>query len=305
MKERYDIGVIIGRFQVDELHPAHLRLLNEVKENHEQMLVLLGVPATLGTKRNPLPYPVRAEMIREKYPDALITHLMDNQSDIEWSKTVDQTIRMLCPFGSVCIYGGRDSFIPYYHGVYPTYELAVIPDDEGSALREKIGHRRLNTRDFRAGIIYSCQNQYPKVFQTVDMAITKTEGKKKLVFMGRRKKGMGLRFGGGFVDPTDANLEAACLRERTEEFDIETSTVLNYVGSNLQQDWRYKTPDARIMTVLFQTEYIFGTGKIKDEFEETEWIEITLDNLNLIEDAHKTLFEKLCKFMNPKTKKEE
>ena len=31
----YDIGVIIGRFQVDELHDAHVDLINEVLSRQE------------------------------------------------------------------------------------------------------------------------------------------------------------------------------------------------------------------------------------------------------------------------------
>lgn len=294
MKERYDIGVVIGRFQVAELHDAHIHLLNEVKNNHKQMIIMLTVPATLGTKRDPLPFPVRAEMLREKYPEALITHLMNTQCDYEWSKTVDNTIRMLSPFGSVVLYGGRDSFIPHYHGVYPTYEMSIISETEGTIVRDKIGHTIKNSSEFREGIIYSCQNQYPRVNQTTDLAITKMTEGIHYVFLGRRKSGMGLRFPGGFVDPSDHSLETAARREQIEEIDLESSTSLVYVGSHLQEDWRYNTPDERIMTVLFQTDFIYGTGRAKEEFFDTEWIEVKVENTGLIEDHHKILFQMLC-----------
>ncbi len=299
MKERYDIGVVIGRFQVAELHKAHLRLLNEVKKNHKQMIIMLGVPVVLGQLDNPLPFPVRAEMIREKYPDAHIIHISDMPGDnTAWSKQVDKLVRMLCPFGSVCLYGGRESFIDSYSGVYSTYELSVISGDEGTKVRSDIGHELINDVKFRKGIIYNSQNQYPRVFPTVDEAITRTDRGKIEVFMGRRKEGMGLRFPGGFVDTSDLNLESAMRRERIEEIDIEASTKLVYVGSNLQLDHRYNTPDARIMTTLFQSEYIYGSGRIKDEFYETEWIEVSLDNIKFIEEAHQTLFTMLCAHMN-------
>lgn len=296
--EHYDIGVVIGRFQVAELTSAHIKLLDEVQQKHKQMIIMLGVASTLGTKNDPLPFPVRAAMLRKNYPDSLITHLMNSQCDLEWSKTVDQTIRMLCPFGSVGLYGGRNSFIPHYHGIYSTYELDIINDDEGKNVREEIGYELTNSVDFRKGIIFSCQNQYPRVFQTVDIAITKTMMDfKQYVYLGRRKKGMGLRFPGGFADPSDHSLEMAARREQVEELDLESSPNLVYVGSHLQEDWRYNTPDARIMTVLFQTDYIYGTGRAKEEFFDTEWIEVKTENAGLIEDHHKILFQMLCNHM--------
>jgi len=299
MKERYDIGVVIGRFQVPELHDAHTRLLDEVRDNHKQMIIMLGVPTVLGQRHNPLPFPVRSQMIRALYPSALITHVIDIPNDNSaWSKQVDQIVRMLCPFGSVCLYGGRESFIESYSGLYPTFEISLISEDAGSKLREDVGHELIDSVDFRKGIIYNSQNQYSRVFPTTDLAITKIENNIKMVLMGRRKQGMGLRFPGGFVDTTDYNLEFAMRREKSEELDVECSPNLVYVGSNLQQDYRYNTPDARIMTTLFQSDYIFGTGRAKDEFYNTEWIEISLDNINLIEEAHRTLFTMLVSYMN-------
>lgn len=302
MKERYDIGVVIGRFQVADLHKAHLRLLDEVKQNHKQMIIMLGVPIVLGQLDNPLPFPARAEMLREKYPKALIVHLSDMPGDNDgWSKQVDNLVRMLCPFGSVCLYGGKESFIVSYSGIYSTYELSIISGEDGTKVRSNIGHELVNDVSFRKGIIYNSQNQYQRVFPTVDEAITRTDRGMVEVFMGRRKEGMGLRFPGGFVDTSDKNLEAAMRREKLEEIDIESSNKLVYVGSNLQQDYRYKTPDARIMTTLFQSDYMFGSGKPKDEFHSTEWIEVSLYNINLIEEAHQTLFTMLCAHINGKS----
>lgn len=299
MKQRYDIGVVIGRFQVAELHKAHIKLLDEVKKNHKQMIIMLGIPIVLGQLDNPLPFPVRSEMLREKYPNSIIVHLSDMPSDnTGWSKQVDNLVRMLCPFGSVCLYGGRESFITSYNGVYSTYELAIISDDEGNKARSDIGHELVNDVSFRKGIIWNSQNQYPRVFPTVDEAITRKDRGKIEVFMGRRKEGMGLRFPGGFVDTTDEDLESAMRRERFEEIDIEASTQLVYVGSHRQLDHRYNTPDARIMTTLFQSEYVFGSGRAKDEFYETQWIEVSLKNINLIEEAHQALFTMLCAHMN-------
>ena len=53
--QRKGVGVVIGRFQVHELHKGHLLLLNEAAK-HGKMLVCIGVSPTLVTRDNPLDY---------------------------------------------------------------------------------------------------------------------------------------------------------------------------------------------------------------------------------------------------------
>ena len=36
------VGVVIGRFQVNEIHTGHVKLLRHVQDKHPSMLVLLG-----------------------------------------------------------------------------------------------------------------------------------------------------------------------------------------------------------------------------------------------------------------------
>jgi len=255
---------------------------------------MVGVSSTLGTKKDPLNYTVREKMIRKSYPNIHVTHILDHHSDAEWSGQVDRTIRALCPIGSVALYGSRDSFIPYYSGVYETIEMQPELDSEGTIIRSELAHDVLDTVDFRKGIVYASQNSYPRVHQTVDIAVCRFVENKHAVLMGSRPNVRKCRFFGGFVSPTDESLEATAIRELHEEIDVEISGKLTYIGSNLQVDWRYKSKDDRIMTAFYKADYIYGNGKPKDhEFDHIEWVEIREDNLWKIEDAHKDLFKLL------------
>lgn len=63
MSDSKDIGVIVGRFQVNELHPGHLELINDVTARHKRMIVFLGVAPVLVTRNNPLDFITRKEML--------------------------------------------------------------------------------------------------------------------------------------------------------------------------------------------------------------------------------------------------
>ena len=52
----YEIGVIIARFQVPNLHPVHKELIDTVCENHKKVIIFLAVPVVEQTKRNPLDF---------------------------------------------------------------------------------------------------------------------------------------------------------------------------------------------------------------------------------------------------------
>lgn len=297
--KKYDVGVIIGRYQVHELHDGHKHLIDSVLENSKVVVILVGVSSTLGTKRDPLNYVVRERMLRHYYPQIHVAPLLDHHSDEEWSKQVDRTIRALCPIGSVALYGSRDSFIPYYSGLYETIEIEPYLDEAGTMLRAVAGFTVEDTVDFRKGIIYSTQNTYHRIHQTVDVAVCRNVEGVDAVLMGKRPNLEGLRFFGGFVNPTDSSLEDAARRELHEEVDVEIGNKLTYIGSNLQADWRYKTDDDRIMTAFYKADYIYGHGKPKDsEFAKTEWIQISENMRYKVEKAHWELFSQLVRSYN-------
>jgi len=302
-KVDYDVGVIVGRFQTNNLTDAHLHILEQLKNNHERMVIFIGITdGTIGTKKNPLGYHERFQMLKHYYEDALIAPLQDHMSDEEWSKELDKQIRKLIPKGSVIIYGGRDSFIEHYSGNFDTYEIQPISNISATHVRSEISKKPLNSPDFRSGIIYSCQQRYPQVFPTVDIAIYRKDGKDIEVLMGDRG---GWRFFGGFVDVSDNSLEEAAIREGHEEVDVEFDHNLEYVCSMHIEDHRYSRPDEIIMTTLFCAQYIYGGATPKEEFEHIEWIPLKWESFHKLYNRHKILFEALLKKFKVKKPKDE
>ncbi len=290
-----DFGVIIGRFQVPELTEAHLELIKEVKKECMRLVVVIGITPTLGTKRNPLGYIERVHMIHSVFPDAMVTHVADNKSDEEWSKALDSSLRALCPIGSICFYGGDDSFINAYSGKFKTKKIDIESEQRGTLMRKHIGKQPIDDLSFRKGIIYSCENQFPRVYPTIDVAIWKYRGtgtNKAEVLMGRKNINQEFSFIGGFIDPTDENCEMAVCRELYEEVELMPDNKITYIGSFLVNDWRYKHEE-RIMTMFYAVRYIAGTGHPKEEFYETKWIAVHEGSLELVTDSHKPLFHAL------------
>ena len=88
-----DVGVIIGRFQVPELHSAHIELIESVRSYHQKVIIFLGVSPLLVTANNPLDFESRKQMILEKYPDVNVLYIKDIVNDSVWSKRLDEQIR--------------------------------------------------------------------------------------------------------------------------------------------------------------------------------------------------------------------
>src|SRR5271157_4559760 len=124
-------GVIVGRFQVPELTEGHKKLIHHVLSQHGQLLVVVGcIFDKERTRRDPLDYHTREAMIKSEVPEAIVIPFSDVPGDDDlWSRNLDSVIRTICPIGEIVLYGGRDSFIPYYSGQYKAYknELEFSP----------------------------------------------------------------------------------------------------------------------------------------------------------------------------------
>lgn len=271
--ERTDIGVLIGRFQVPELHGAHKELIDKVAGWHKKFLILLGCSPTLVSRHNPLDFQARKLMINAHYPDLPVVPLMDCPDDHEWSKELDRRIREVFPVGSVTLYGGRDSFIPFYSGQFPCQEVepSAYVAASGTLERRNASLEVRSSADWRAGVVYAAYNRYPQVFPAVDVAVIRDGEDGSLEILLARKPGeKGYRLIGGFVDPQDASLDIAARREVAEEAHIEISAP-EYIGSYLVDDWRYRNEIDKIMTTVFLARYVFGAIQPDDDIEELRW----------------------------------
>lgn len=290
--ESFDVGIVVGRFQVPELHDAHLDLIQTVCDNHDKVIVFLGLSPLMVTRENPLDFEARKQMILEAFPQVSVLYVEDQASDKVWSKKFDSQIdRLVTPSQSVVIYGGRDSFISHYSGKYPVAELVQDTYVSGSEARKRISRRSTKaTADFRAGVVWASQSQFPKCYATVDVAVFNDDETK--ILLARKEHEKEYRFIGGFSDPRSSSYEADARREVQEEAGI-AITDPQYVGSFIIDDWRYRREIDKIKTLLFKAHHLSGRPDPDDDIVEVKWFNVadlgTLD----VRPEHREMLEAL------------
>jgi bifunctional NMN adenylyltransferase/nudix hydrolase len=268
--QKTDVGVIIGRFQVPNLHEAHVDLIQTVCNEHKKVIIFLGLSPCKVTINNPLDFESRKQMLLEKFPEVIVLYAKDCVSDEIWSKNVDGQISdIVGPKQTVTLYGSRDSFIAHYKGRHNTQELVQERFVSGSEIRKEIGVKAKSSADFRAGVIWAVNNQYQKIMPTVDCAVFSEDGKK--VLLARKPNESKYRFIGGFASDK-GTYEDDAKREVMEEAGIEISEP-EYVGSVVVDDWRYRKEQDKIKTLLFRAKYLFGSPKADDDVAEVRWFE--------------------------------
>lgn len=287
-----DIGVIVGRFQVHELHEGHKELINYVVNRHNKVIVFLGTSNCFGTSSNPLDIPSRQLMFSESFPNVFTSYIVDQRYNKDWSDILDQKINELkTPAQSVVLYGSRDSFIPHYEGKYPTIELVPEKDQKnwsGTEIREKIKSTVEPSKDFRAGVIYQSANNYPRVIPTVDIACLNEDETK--VLMIKKINENKWRFPGGFAETKSDSYEIDAIRELQEETGV-TGDDLTYLGSYNINDWRYRSEKDKIRTCFYSCKYIFGPVKSGDDASHAEFVDI--NSLDEVIEEHTELLDVL------------
>jgi len=289
--EQYDVGVIVARFQVHELHEAHRDLIRHVCEQHEKVLVVLGKAPLPSSVSNPLDFEARKQMLLDEFPHVTVLYINDQPDDSVWSRKLDDlVIDFKGPLQSAVLYGSRDSFIPYYDGRLPVRELISDSIMSGEAVRKQIA--RSSTRksaDFRAGVIWATQNRFPTVYTTVDIAILDTPVER--ILLGRKPNEKLFRFIGGFADPKSDSFETDARREVGEEAGVEVEG-LEYIGSCVVDDWRYRREPDCIKTLLFAGRYQFGRPTPGDDIEEVRWFPLEVSESQIIP-THRPLLRML------------
>lgn len=285
-----DVAVVVGRFQVANLHDGHMELLSWVANNHKKVVVVLGVNPIPGTRSNPLDFEARYLMLSEQFPRFIFLPLRDVRTNEEWSANLDRLVASVVnPSQSVVLYGCRKSFIDFYTGIYPTEELVgEQPLWNGSEEREAIKREVRDSADFRAGVIWQSFNSYPKVITTVDVAII--DGDNVLLV---QKPGETLwRFPGGFSDPKLISFEGDACREAFEETGAKIDNI-TYIGSFNIDDWRYRGSTDKIRTMFFKAglvPYLHSAIKAADDVAILTWAKLsTLHDKDIVEE-HRCLY---------------
>lgn len=284
MKE--DVGVIVGRFQVDELHDGHIDLITQIIENHPKVIIFLGLSPCKCTSRNPLDFEARKKMILNKFPNVIVLYIVDQYSDITWSDNLDSQIKNIIGANQTALlYGSRDSFIKYYSGKFPCKEIEQTVFTSGTEIRKKISNQVSGTPEFRQGVIWAVNNQYPKCHSTVDAAIIKhSPFNDTRILLGKRSKEPKYRLIGGFVQPGET-YEDAAVREVKEETGIDVFG-LKYIKSFVIDDWRYRSEVDKITTALFVCNFRSGTPEPKDDIDELRWFTLNVNLLPNIVEEH-------------------
>src|ERR1035437_9137679 len=156
------VGIIVGRWQVPSLHSGHLGLLNHVANLHKNILIVVGSTTAKGTVKDPMDFQTRKSLFDSFISSKVYTNgwikiaeLYDQSSDEMWSQNLDALVAANFPGRQVVLYGGRDSFLSFYSGIYPTQEVREIAAAEGTSIRASVAKMPLANEDFRRGVIYS------------------------------------------------------------------------------------------------------------------------------------------------------
>jgi bifunctional NMN adenylyltransferase/nudix hydrolase len=287
-EKQFDVGVVIGRFQVSYLHEAHMELVNFVRSRHSRVLILLGMSPCKLSHNNPLDFDCRRQMLGQAFPEITVLYVKDMASNEHWSRQVDSTISdVIGPGKTVVLYGGRDSFIKHYSGRYTTQELGSDHAISGSLARKLIGIGPLPSLDFRAGVIFASRNKFPTVFGTVDVAVF--DDQEENMLLGRKPNEDLFRFIGGFSEPRGGSDEADARREVMEEAGIDITDPV-YVGSFDVEDWRYRGEPDSVRTRFFRAKKFSGLEKAGDDIAEIRWFNFsTLGESQIVPEHHALL----------------
>lgn len=143
LKEKKGVGVIVCRMQVPYLTASHQSIVTTALERHQRVVIFLGTTGKIIDEKNPFPYTFRKSMIEwtfsEQKDKITIVPLPDMEDNKQWVETLDRLINAFLAYDEDAIlYGGRDSFIPFYtkeNGKFNTIELAPTDYDSGTELR--------------------------------------------------------------------------------------------------------------------------------------------------------------------------
>lgn len=288
MKPSY--GVIVGRFQVTDLHEGHMELFRQVRARHKTIVVFVGVAPAGLTQDHPLDYPTRKAMIQAKFPDFIVLPLRDTKDDDSWSDQLDYALTGVADFGDITLYGGRDSFVPHYTGKFKPVELTLMPEIakiKGTDNRREFSNTVVESSDFRKGMVYAAHHLWPVLLPTVDIAIFNSDYTELL--LGRKAGEKKFRFIGGHAEKKHGNYETGARAETMEEAGLDPN-AMEYIGSTVIPDWRYNTADRGVMTAFFATTTMSMGAKAGDDIEEVKWFKVNRLTAGDIVDTHQVLY---------------
>lgn len=264
---KYDLAVVIGRFQVPRPHEGHRALLKTASERAARVLVLVGSAPRL-TKRNPLPAALVCTQVQATLRELLITEgsimpLPDMRSDADWVKRADEMIAQCVPWNAkVVLLFGQDarnagllgdprSAIVYKQFGKHTVEVHHFDGPRGTELRAKApaeAYARRN-EDIAIGMAAAFELMNSHVVSAADVLVCCKDQPYPTVLLGRKSNEDKWRLLGGMVEPGEAPIETAT-REAYEEARAQLTNIKS-LGVFVVKDWRFPEPDSGVLSHLY------------------------------------------------------
>lgn len=296
-------GVVIMRGQIPELHAGHRALIDYAIAANDQVLVLVGYNDVRCMPGNPLTVSQRIHMIQEAYPGQIsVLPLPDSKEsdpvigNRNWSLAVDAVIRGYVTNDQVTLYGGRNSFIPAYSGVYSTEEVPEVLGVSATDVRTRLSANSILTKEQREGWIACIYNQYPVMDNVCDTALVSKDWKQ--VWLGRRTEDGIPGFLGGFQDAGDVSDEQTAVRENSEEVTGVVRGDAIYIGSVLVDSPRYRPSKGKcqMRSRLFAFECLSGTPQGADDMPFGDWYPLTAETRDVIKVIHRDMYDQLLEY---------
>lgn len=145
------LGVLIGRFQVPQMHEGHRFIIHRMLEQCDEVLILFGSANRTRSVKNPFTYRERQQATLQLFPTVLTAPLNDYMyNDSQWmadvAATINQVVENVCVDHQenfeVLLYGHHKDGNDYLNW-FPQYEYVNINSDidiSGTEVRNSFMH---------------------------------------------------------------------------------------------------------------------------------------------------------------------
>lgn len=144
--KKYKCGLYIGRFQ--PLHIGHAHIISKMLDECDTVIIAIGSAQESGTKRNPLSYACRKDLIMETFfwqdDNMKFVPLKDRENpsdDASWGDYVFTRVKEWCGLTPDVIYEGEESERTHWYDNLDV-EVVRVPRSilpiSGTALRNAI-----------------------------------------------------------------------------------------------------------------------------------------------------------------------
>lgn len=290
----FDVGVNVARFQIDELHEAHIELINIMLKTHKRLIIVFGLSPLECTSKNPLNLPMRKQAFIEKFRDKMsrikLLYINNHRSDQVWSDNLDDLIKKnTSRVESIRYCGGRDSFLEYYtNTTFPIWRIDGFTQTEfisATQRRNEIASTTEYDLSFRRGVIHTANNITAQCVPSIDLAIL--DHYKTSFLMGTRVGETTHRFIGSWVRSRET-FEDACHRTAKEKAGIEVYD-LQPLKSFSNFDWKFKGERDDLTTLLYFAHMVKGyQPEPSGNISSLKWIPFA-DVTKFVDDEHRPM----------------